>query len=493
MKAMAIRIMARASTAFFLLFSFLAFCPRLSSTSNEQAISTWVEMVILSVTATNGTTGRPIKDLKKQDFEVLDNGRATDIHVFRGGPDHVQDPLVVWFALSCRNESDAFESTKVDNLKSALNHVNPDYSIGVAHWCDNGEAKIDLQPTATRDVALAAMEATLQRLPVRLNQQDAGVAFEKALRLIADRRTRVGDHFPWQVVVVLTGDKIEIPRERSELLSKRLVFQGVKVYEIRSANRASGRSKTKTKGSLHLISNETGGRAIFLRNGEGYAAGIETILAAVESRYLMGISPQPHDGRWHSLHVRLTKGAIDRHGAAELNFGAGYLNVGWFASAPPYSISHPEIRTAAEPPTELASALDASSLKQDVRFDATAHGYEGADNWIEFEIRVEPDQLTWTRLPDGNRTSELSISAASYSQERKRLGQETFELQVTRDEANLPITGDGPFVHSEAVQVADGTSLIRVAIRDKASGRIGVQEFSLKEILAEPRKPAVLE
>ena len=48
-------------------------------------------------------------------------------------------------------------------FRPALDHLDKHDTIGVAHWCDNGESEIDLPPTHDPDKALEAMQAALQK------------------------------------------------------------------------------------------------------------------------------------------------------------------------------------------------------------------------------------------------------------------------------------------------------------------------------------------
>jgi hypothetical protein len=39
-------------------------------------------------------------------------------------------------------------------FRPALNHLESHDSMGVAHWCDNGDSRLDLLPTEDRDKAV---------------------------------------------------------------------------------------------------------------------------------------------------------------------------------------------------------------------------------------------------------------------------------------------------------------------------------------------------
>ena len=66
-------------------------------------------------------------------------------------------------------------------------------------------------------------------------------------------------------------------------------------------------------------------------------------------------------------------------------------------------------------------------------------------------------------------------------------GSENLWQRVRRDEAHLPITGDGPLSTRETFVLPENTSRIRVGVRDIAAGKVGCQDFSLREILSATR------
>src|SRR5215472_8436245 len=89
-------------------------------------------------------------------------------------------PVQLWFVLLCnearhylRNEQvgaemlntkvketlgSSFIKGKTDELRPALGHLKADETVGVAHWCDDGEAEIDAMPSADRDASLRAID-----------------------------------------------------------------------------------------------------------------------------------------------------------------------------------------------------------------------------------------------------------------------------------------------------------------------------------------------
>lgn len=209
-------------------------------------------------------------------------------------------------------------------------------------------------------------------------------------------------------------------------------------------------------------------------------------------RYTLGLILHNVDSEWHEIRVRLTKAALRRHKSVRVDYSSGYLAAGSFGTIPPYSTSNYRRTTDSNLDSILARILDSCTLSPDILFDFDGHGFVGSDHLVEFSLRLGSDQLTWNNMPNGDRRSEIDIAVASYSEEGKKIGHEVTQLEIVRDEAHLGITGDGPFSTSETVVLPENTSRIRVAVRDAAAGRVGCQDFSLKEILSAPRSPVVI-
>jgi hypothetical protein len=120
------------------------------------------------------------------------------------------------------------------------------------------------------------------------------------------------------------------------------------------------------------------------------------------------------------------------------------------------------------------------------------HGFVHEAYPAEFVLQINRDQISWAALPNGDRRSEISIVVASFSEAGNRLDQKIVQFEVTRDEAHLPITGEGPFTYSETVWLPTTASRVRLLIRDQSTHRVGVRDFSVGEIMAAPKSPLVL-
>jgi hypothetical protein len=363
--------------------------------------------------------------------------------------------------------------------------------MGVAHWCGNGDAEIDLAPTQNPEVPLAVIEAVRQRVPVKSDKHVGKLALLRTLDLVLDR-TPFENQFARTVVLLLYDGRAGMTEDEADLLAKRLLYKDVAVYQLTDTREGFAVPDSGGKdSSLQFISAQTGGHAIPVRD-EGYLGALDSILQTLRFQYTLGIAPPSRDRQWHELRVKLTEPALRDHIHAQVDFGAGYLAGGSFGSVAPYSISRYRQAANSDLDPSLTNAIDSPILIQDVRFDAKAHGFVGSNDLVKFTVSLDSTQVTWATLANGERQSEIGIVMASFSEEGKRIGHEALQFELTRDENHLPITGDGPFVHSETVILPEGVSVVRLVVLGAATGRLGVHDFSLKEILDAPRSPIVI-
>jgi hypothetical protein len=81
-------------------------------------------------------------------------------------------------------------SGKESLFRPALNDLDNADRVGVAHWCDEGTAKIDLQPSNDRDAAIATLQQALG--PVAYEgapsgwTRDGELTLQRLIRLIVD-------------------------------------------------------------------------------------------------------------------------------------------------------------------------------------------------------------------------------------------------------------------------------------------------------------------
>jgi hypothetical protein len=463
----------------------------MSALAEDEPIRTLVYLVLINVFAESRETHAPVRDLSYTDFQVVDNGTILEPSVFMSASSDTSRPIAMWFLAGCPQRGDGSDLTGWDAnaLKQTLNNLDNASSVGVAHWCANGDAGADLLPTQDREAPLAPLEAILRQRPVEPSDSSNKRALQRALDLVIEKS---GDQNRevLLVIVLLTG-RLSISKNDADLMAKRLLYHRAILFDVENRHDDSdGVHRKEEFLTTEFISHLTGGRMYTVRHGD-YHNVVTNIISALRFRYTLGVIPRP-DRQWHELRVQLSQAALRKREAVQLDYPAGYLAVESFGTVPPYSRRNYRRSTNANLDNVLGEVLDGRSAIQNILFQVNGHGFVGSDSLAEFSLRLSGDQLMWERLPNGDHRSEMSIVVAGYSDEGRELGHVMIEYEIIRDEINLPITGDGPFSSSETVILPEHLSRVRVVLRDNAAGKIGYQDLSLKEILSAPKSPMVI-
>jgi hypothetical protein len=310
----------------------------------EPTFRTGTSLVLVDVFTLDPKTGLPLNTLKREDFQVFDNGKRVPIVTFDSGAHYDTRPVALWLVTLC-NMKDWGELGsglflgKSSLFRSALEHLDSHDSIGVAHWCDNGEAEIDLPHGHDAGKALAALEKSLDKRdfnhPVCSAQLENSLcrqgehALQRMLQLILKnaRDTKPG---PVPVIIFLHSDHTGMPaKEVEELVDNVLETSGI-VFGIKNSSLPEWPThwnNTNERGSiLHYLSDETGGQ-YFKTPEDLYATVLDDILLQLHFRYELGFKPPTIDGRRHKLRVELVGDAKAGHKSARLRYRPEYIPV----------------------------------------------------------------------------------------------------------------------------------------------------------------------
>lgn len=452
---------------------------------------TVVRMALINVFVEDQETHTPVQDLNYTDFQIFDNGSLVEPAVFVSGSIDTSRSIAMWLLVSCPEQGQSrcgsgFLAGDFGAVKQALANLDSASTVGVAHWCADGGNNIDLLPTPDHDAPLVALETILHQAPVEPSRSSSTRAFQRTLDLIV-KESQCPSCEALPVIMVLHDGGLELSRDGADMIAKKLLYRGAILYQVKNSSEGTGAEHSP----FQTISHQTGGRVYSVRSENSLQA-MNSIMSALRSRYTLGLVLHNVDNEWQEIRVRLTKTAAQKHKSVRVEYGAGYLAVGSFNSVPPYSITNYRRAADSNIDTALARVLDSATLDRDILFHFEGHGFIGSDHLIEFSLRLDSVQLSWNKMPNGDRRSEIDIVVASLSDEGKMIGHEITQFEIVRDEAHLGITGDGPFSTSETVTLPENTSRIRVLVRDVGTGKVGSQEFSLKEILSAPRSPMVI-
>jgi hypothetical protein len=80
-------------------------------------------------------------------------------------------------------------------FRPALNHLETNDRVGVAHWCDNGDSDLDLLPTQDRDKAIHELAEALKPIPFEEGTSASDEAGEQrsASSFDSSSETRTGE------------------------------------------------------------------------------------------------------------------------------------------------------------------------------------------------------------------------------------------------------------------------------------------------------------
>jgi len=286
-------------------------------------------LVLVPVVALNLSTGLPDQTLKREDFAVFDNGHPVSISSFDSGAS--ARPLTLWFVVQCSmqdfsdSEGSGFFRGQIHLFEPAFKSVDRRDTVAVAHWCDNGDAIVDLPPTSSVDDLSVTLQRVLAPFYAAADHDRTGeLALQKTLQLIVDAtRSLTPESVP--VIIFLYGDHSGMPKSEAdhfigELLETSAIAFGLKDRRSHFVLLFMGEQKEVA----HYIAAQTGGQ-YFAVTPETYASGLQTILQQLHFRYELGFTPAALDGQRHNLRVQLVDSARRQHRGLRLRYRLAYV------------------------------------------------------------------------------------------------------------------------------------------------------------------------
>jgi hypothetical protein len=307
-------------------------------------------LVVVDVIAQNPKTGMPVNGLHRTDFRLFDNGQEIPITTFDTGATYSTRPIVLWFVVICneRNNGPKGENASGSFLgkemlfRTALNDLDKNDRVGVAHWCDNGDARLDLPPTQNRETAISALAETLKPFdfatPPASDRLIGEHALQKMIRFIVEDAHQRNPQ-PLPVLVMLHSDYTGMPKGEldglvNDLLETSAIVFGIKDADVRDFFVGTGKLPRGEWGSvLHYMADETGGQ-YFSAHPNLYTTALDSVLLQVHFRYELGFKPPAIDGKRHQLKVEFVTDAKEQNKAVRLRYRPEYIPTGGSALAP---------------------------------------------------------------------------------------------------------------------------------------------------------------
>lgn len=288
-------------------------------------------LVLVDVIALNAKNGLPDKTLKRGDLQIFDNGHPVSIETFDSGT--TTRPLALWFVVQCSmqdydSQGSGLFRGRISLFIPALENLGKQDTVAVAHWCDNGDSKLDLLPTSNVEAAATSLEHVLAPTFDPNNHDRPGeLALQKTLQLIVDI-TRPSKPEPLPVVIFLYGDWSGMDRSEADHFIDELLGTSAIAYGLK--DRRSPHMWFPLPGEqkeiAHYIATQTGGQYLEV-TPETYATGLEEILRQLHFRYELGFQPETMDGKRHQLRVKLVNAVKNRHKGVRLRYRAAFVPI----------------------------------------------------------------------------------------------------------------------------------------------------------------------
>src|SRR2546428_3900499 len=151
---------------------FLAVCASAPiATAQAPTIRVQSSLVLVDVITQDRKSGLPVRDFKKEDFRLFDNRHEVRNATFDAGAQYDTRPITLWLVVICNESGLPILGASAEFLgqeslfRPALEHLEKNDRVGVAHWCDNGNSQLDLLPTEDRDNAIRQLAETLRPIP----------------------------------------------------------------------------------------------------------------------------------------------------------------------------------------------------------------------------------------------------------------------------------------------------------------------------------------
>jgi hypothetical protein len=285
--------------------------------------------------------------LKQADFRLFDNRKEVTIQSFATGRD--TRPIVLWLIVQCSTGSPPdwgsnFIKGKTQLLKPALEHLASRDLVGVAHWCDDGQAKVDVAPGTSVDAALQGVEQVLNLKVANANDRAGEESMAHMVRMVDDSTRNSKSSLPagtqsgpdagqtyMPVFLFLYGDQGGTDSREANTIIENVMetsgmVYGLSVVEIHHdvlEDVGSG----QTFNQAHYYSRATGGQYYSTTQTELFGPTLDYIIGQLHVRYTLGFKPAKMDGKPHDLRVELTKDAQSRFPKTTLRFRAEYIPI----------------------------------------------------------------------------------------------------------------------------------------------------------------------
>lgn len=265
--------------------------PRDPQASQGGLFRSGTKMVPIYATVTDAQE-RLVPDLTREDFEVLDNGKAQDLVLF---DNQVQPFTAVVMLDTSASMTDSLKLVYA-GAEQFLTRLSPQDRAQVGAFND----KIEFSGafTSDRDELAAALKELDFGYPTRLND-----AIDASLSQLADIEGR-------RVIVLLTDGEDTASKTGQGQVQDRARAEEVMIYGIGLESvyfNGIQRVRTSPDRVLRKLAEETGGGYYRLTGTRDLAATFTRIAQELRSQYVLGFAPAALDGKVHKLLVNVRR------------------------------------------------------------------------------------------------------------------------------------------------------------------------------------------
>jgi Ca-activated chloride channel family protein len=263
--------------------------------AQEATIRTNVNLVLLDV-GVSTKDGSPAAGLKKENFEIYDNGRRRPISNFELGTAAISFALVIDFSHSMRLRKHGV----IEASRHLFHRLAASDEIGILLFNDDVKT---VQP-----LTLASGLGSSWLVELEGAKPDGRTAFYDAISETAVMLSRA--RHERRVCILLSDGEDTASSTRREAALERMRAANVTVFSIGLFQ--PGDIDTDA-GLLEKIARDSGGNAFFEVNTNKLSAAFDGILADLRARYLLGFAAVESTGARNPLH-RLKVVARDNAG-----------------------------------------------------------------------------------------------------------------------------------------------------------------------------------
>lgn len=289
----------------------------------EDTIRVKTREVIIDTLVKDKKTGTTVKDLTRDDFEVLADGKPRTISYFNREGDTRQRPLALMIIFNLVSTDVGKYLRRTETLKSldaALKNLSPEDEVTILARVggDAGNTMRTLTEFTRDHNKMSAALATI----LNLRDESKPDYYINHLNGMLEKINFAVQERPNSQIVVVSLETDVAPirvADRDEFTAK-LVRTNVaynpliveidkKYLVLRPLREASGRlAGVDVYGVARYIAGQTGGNPVNLHGAKDLGAALENMLNSLEARYVLGFTLDENeqtDGRMHKLDVKV--------------------------------------------------------------------------------------------------------------------------------------------------------------------------------------------